>query len=953
MDVKTAFLHSTLKADVYVCQPKGFIDVDHPIHVYKLKKTLYGLKQAPGAWYDELSKFLLQNHFFKVTVDPTLFIRRFDDDILVVQVYVDDIIFGSTNPRTPMKIKDILDLDQNGTLVDATKYHSMIGALMYLPSSRTDIVHATCLCARYQAKPTEKHLKEVKRIFRYFRGTFNTGLWYTKDYGFELTGFSDADYAGCKDTFKSTSGGTQFLGEKLVGWSLKNKTVWCCQSWKQNMSISISCNPVQHSRTKCIALRYHFIKEHVEKGMIELYFVKTDYQLADLFTKALSVDSQNRRDLPKNTSLDRVEVLDKMADENVPTPALTRSDDQILSFAAWMPIEKSNYAKTNAYNFELDETRFILDANLLREALEITPVDQAHQFVSPPQTIQTFLTDKANLGSPTKKGKKDKPYVIPYCRFTKLIICHLGRIHNIHQRSASPFHLAEEDFRLGNLKFISKGEADEVFGMQIPHELISNNIINAPYYNAYLEMVAKHDQKVAAKKEGKKKSASAKQPKSKPAIEKSSKPTPVPKPKATKERPSKASTAKPPKPKHAKEKSTKTTPPQQADKDKIAKVRKVKSPFQLVDEPDEEPTHSKPEIKLIHQGECDKDDMELAIQMRLESFQAQSQSHVGGVAIREHVAEATQPLPVLEGKGKAIVTKEQAAHSLLALHTPKRRSTTDQFIFQRQTSAIKASSTGPSAQAQDDTSANIIYDSPFPVDVEIGVASKKTNSVGDTEILQINEEQGKDVDEQVNLKEKTDELDQGRAGSDLVELLIIDLSPPKPASSTTQEPIFTATTTTTTTTLPPPPQQQSTTESELAVRVTSLEKKLYDLEQKNKTLDDTSQNLGSRVFTLELRDLPHKIDEAVCESRMFETGTYKSLPEHVALYKALEASIERVNRDELLIKMDKLWKYGEWGLEIVVLQWWFVVRVVVAWRDKGVFGSSDPKILTTLSSSPK
>ncbi|GJW75533.1 hypothetical protein Tco_0134903 [Tanacetum coccineum] len=108
---------------------------------------------------------------------------------------------------TPMEIKDKLDLDQHGSPVDETKYCSMIGTLMYLTSSRPDIVHATCLCTRYQAKPIEKHLKEVKRIFRYLRGTVNTGLWYTKDSGFELTIFSNADYAGCKDTFKSPSGG--------------------------------------------------------------------------------------------------------------------------------------------------------------------------------------------------------------------------------------------------------------------------------------------------------------------------------------------------------------------------------------------------------------------------------------------------------------------------------------------------------------------------------------------------------------------------------------------------------------------------------------------------------------------------------------------------------------------------------------------------------------------------
>ncbi|GJV94175.1 retrovirus-related pol polyprotein from transposon TNT 1-94 [Tanacetum coccineum] len=108
MDVKTAFLHGTLKEDVYVCQPEGFIDADHPSHVYKLKKALYGLKQAPRAWYDELSTFLLQNHFFKGIIDPTLFIRRFDDDILVVQVYVDDIIFGSTHPRYTQLFSDLM-----------------------------------------------------------------------------------------------------------------------------------------------------------------------------------------------------------------------------------------------------------------------------------------------------------------------------------------------------------------------------------------------------------------------------------------------------------------------------------------------------------------------------------------------------------------------------------------------------------------------------------------------------------------------------------------------------------------------------------------------------------------------------------------------------------------------------------------------------------------------------
>nr|GFC98369.1 copia protein [Tanacetum cinerariifolium] len=158
--------------------------------------------------------------------------------------------------------------------------------------------YATCLCARYQANPTEKHLKEVKRIFRYFRGTVNTGLWYTNDYGFELTGFSDADYAGCKDTFKSTSGGAQFLGEKLVSWSSKKR----------------DCTALSTAKAEYVSLSACCAQEHVEKGTIELYFVKTDYQLADIFTKALPTDCFNylvRRLCMRSLSPKELEHLEK------------------------------------------------------------------------------------------------------------------------------------------------------------------------------------------------------------------------------------------------------------------------------------------------------------------------------------------------------------------------------------------------------------------------------------------------------------------------------------------------------------------------------------------------------------------------------------------------------------------------------------------------------------------
>nr|GEZ56902.1 integrase, catalytic region, zinc finger, CCHC-type, peptidase aspartic, catalytic [Tanacetum cinerariifolium] len=191
MDVKTAFLHGTLKEDVYVCQPEGFIDADHQSHVYKLKKALYGLKQAPRACRFEMSMIGEMTFFLGLQVNQSpygIFINQSKYVLEILKKYG----MESCDPvGTLMEIKDKLDLDQNETPVNATKYHSMIGALMYLISIRQNIVHATCLCARYQAKLTEKHLKEVKRIFRYLWGTVNTGLWYTKDSGFELTGFLD------------------------------------------------------------------------------------------------------------------------------------------------------------------------------------------------------------------------------------------------------------------------------------------------------------------------------------------------------------------------------------------------------------------------------------------------------------------------------------------------------------------------------------------------------------------------------------------------------------------------------------------------------------------------------------------------------------------------------------------------------------------------------------------
>nr|GEZ36751.1 retrovirus-related Pol polyprotein from transposon TNT 1-94 [Tanacetum cinerariifolium] len=325
---------------------------------------------------------------------------------------------------------------------------------------------------------------------------------------------------------------------------LKNKARLVSKGYRQEEGIDFeeSFAPVAHIEAIRIFITnatgknmiiYRWI-EQVENGVVELYFMTTDYQLADIFTKALPREWFEFLLLRLGVKSMTLETL-KRLQEGEEDYSYLILDSGLLK---WMIANTLTYeAKTRAYSFDMDETRFVLDANLLRDALEIMPIDQAHQFVSP-----------------------------------------------------------------------SSGDAIMDFEEFI--QAMQNFLTN-----------------------------------------KSSKPAPAPKPKATKERPSKASTAKPPRLKPTKEKSTRTTLPEQAGKGRIIKV-----------------------------SEGDEDYMECVIRMSLELFQAQSQAHVDGVAIQEPVAEATRPLPVVEGKCKAIVTEEQAAHSLLALHTPNWKSTTNQFV---------------------------------------------------------------------------------------------------------------------------------------------------------------------------------------------------------------------------------------------------------------------------------
>ena len=383
MDVKSAFLNGLLEEEVYIEQPDGFLISKNSDLVCKLKKALYGLKQAPRAWYARLDLYLRKIGFGKGMVDSNLYVKTELSKQLVVIVYVDDIIFGGNDEEmcrnfaeemkkefemsmlgelkfflglqvqqlkhgifisqmkyikemlkrfnmedskpvsTPMSTNTKLSKDDKASSVDHTTYRSMIGSLLYLTATRPDLLHAVCMVARFQAAPTETHLTAVKRIFRYLKGTMELGIWYPKGKSFTLVAYSDADWAGCVDERKSTSGGAFYLGERLVAWHSKKQdsvslstaeaeyiaAATCCTQvlWMRQMlsdlgvptkdptpilcdntsAIHISKNPVQHSRTKHVAIRYHFLKDKVADGEVKLEYVPTTEQVADIFTKPL------------------------------------------------------------------------------------------------------------------------------------------------------------------------------------------------------------------------------------------------------------------------------------------------------------------------------------------------------------------------------------------------------------------------------------------------------------------------------------------------------------------------------------------------------------------------------------------------------------------------------------------------------------------------------------------
>ncbi|GJY71041.1 putative ribonuclease H-like domain-containing protein, partial [Tanacetum coccineum] len=259
MDVKSAFLYGTIEEEVYVTQPLGFKDPNYPNKVYKVVKALYRLHQAPRAWYETLANYLLGNRFKRGKIDQTLFIKMQKGDILLVQVtQKEDGIFISQDTYVAKILKkfNYIDMKSASTSVDLEKplvkdrdtddfdvhlYRSMIGSLMYLTTSRPDIMFAVCACARFQVTPKTSYLLAIKRIFRYLKGKPTLGLWYSRDSPFELVAYTDSDYAGATQDRKSTTRGCQFLGNRLISWQCKKQTVVATSTTEAEYVAAASC----------------------------------------------------------------------------------------------------------------------------------------------------------------------------------------------------------------------------------------------------------------------------------------------------------------------------------------------------------------------------------------------------------------------------------------------------------------------------------------------------------------------------------------------------------------------------------------------------------------------------------------------------------------------------------------------------------------------------------------
>nr|GEX27238.1 hypothetical protein [Tanacetum cinerariifolium] len=873
--------------------------------------NLYCQWELPPGSGNALCILFPTNDFSKGAVDPTLFTRKTDKHILLVQIYVDDIIFTSTDPKacdmfsnemslrfqmsmmgqmsfflglqvsqslggifinqskfaleilkkfrmdscdsveTPMVDRLKLDEDPSGIPVDQTLFRSMVGSLMYLTASRPDLVFD---------KSTAISTTEAEYIA--MSGCCAQILWMRSqltDYGFDF-----------------------------------NKIPLYCDN---RSAIALCCNNVQHFRSKHIDIRHRFIREKVERGMVELYFVTTDYQLADIFTKALP---RQRFEF----ILSRLDFRSKILIKQL----VSISDTLLMIGLAYYDVidqfwDTIQYdKKAGSYRCQLDEQWFMLTKDTLREALQITPINNNQAFVAPPST--DVLVDFVNeLGYP--KLVKNVSNIVtndmfqPWRALTTIInLCHTGKTSGFERPRAlvlqilwgiitqSNIDYAEriwEDVTQSMHTFIedkqnlsrhttgkkratlivtpsirAKGSKREVFGMPIPGSLITSDIQTASDYQEYLASVAKH-RKYLAGETGSHLDSHASMP-TKPARKpKSTAPKAPPRPSVsvavTSAQP--ASTSAPAKPQEKKHKQTTKTSdkPPKAKKSKFGWVAAEDAELQKVLEESMKTTYA-----------------------------AAPRGSLPLVVIREPESKKYQPLLEVPGKGKAKVTEEQSGSEeeseKVMLGATEGGNDEDQAGPDpgAQAKGQTRIDAGTQDEGQDGSNPNETSEGQARPDP--GNAGAEVQSITSHVVHAGSDREHMDLDvADVSPQPSTEQLDEGFTAT----------AYPKFKATTTE-------TTTTTTTLPPPPtQQQSNAEAMMIKRIGELEHIMANLIQVNKDIEERLDKHGARLYTLEQLGIPQQVSKA----RVLETESYKTHEDHAQLFEALEKSMNCDHYEEL------------------------------------------------------
>ncbi|GJX70563.1 ribonuclease H-like domain-containing protein [Tanacetum coccineum] len=351
LDVKNAFLNGDLTETVYMYRPPGFVDSRFPHHVCRLQRSLYGLKQAPRAWFQRFAGYALRVGFTSSRCDSSLFIYQHGTEVAYLLIYVDDIVLTASSTALLQRIIsslhkefDMTDLgalnyflgisvtrDARGMFLSQKKYamellersHMSNCGLQYLTFTRPDISYVMQQICLHMHDPREPHLAALKRVLRYIHGTLGHGLQLHVSSTSQLNAYTDADWAGCPVTRRSTSGYCVFLGDNLLSWFAKRQVTLSRSSaeaeyrgvanvvaetaWIRNLlrelhtplftanlvycdnvsAVYMSTNPVQHQRTKHIEIDIYFVRDMVARGQVRVLHVPSRYQYADIFTKGL------------------------------------------------------------------------------------------------------------------------------------------------------------------------------------------------------------------------------------------------------------------------------------------------------------------------------------------------------------------------------------------------------------------------------------------------------------------------------------------------------------------------------------------------------------------------------------------------------------------------------------------------------------------------------------------